>query len=118
MVLARKNAYIDGEHVLGGGYIHSFRAAADIYAKGWFTQPCLATSKLGEDHIMSLLTVAAGYRIADFGRPEDPLAVIWRGLPDHPRDLLANKKLIAHSVRSWSDLTEPEIRGIFRAART
>ncbi|HLH83380.1 MAG TPA: hypothetical protein VKV38_08950 [Trebonia sp.] len=115
--LARQHGYTDGEHTLGGSYIHSFPAADEIYARGWFKQPCLATSRLGEDHIMGLVTVAAGYRIADFGRPEDPMALKWRGLPAHPEDLLAGKKLVTHSVRSWGSMTEDEIRGIFRAAR-
>ena len=118
LALARQHDYTEGEHVLGGSYIHSFRAADDIYARGWFAQPCFATSLLGEDHIMSLLAVAAGYRIADFGRPEDPMALKWRGLPAHPEELLANKKLVTHSVRSWEDLAEDEIRGIFRTVRT
>jgi hypothetical protein len=117
LALARQHDYIDGEQPLGGSYIHSLRAADDICAKGWFSQPCLAASKLGEDHLMGLITVAAGYRIADFGRPEDPLALRWRGLPAHPEDLLANKKLITHSVRYWQSMKEDEIRGIFRAAR-
>lgn len=117
IVLAGQNAYIHGEHVLGGAYIHSFSAADNIYAKGWFKQPCFATSMLGEDHIMGLVTVAAGYRIADFGGPADPIALKWRGLPSHPNKLLANRKLVTHSVRSWESLKESEIRGIFRAAR-
>jgi hypothetical protein len=116
--LAGKHGYVDGEHVLGGGYIHSFEAADDIYRKGWFSQPCFATSKLGEDHLMGLISVAAGYRIADFARPDDPMAVKWRGLPSHPDELLANKKLVTHSVRSWGTLGEAEIRAIFRTART
>lgn len=118
MALARQRGYVDGEHALGGGYIHSFNAAHDILLNGWLRQPCFATSKLGEDHIMGLLTVAAGYRIADFARPEDPMAMKWRGLPSHPDKLLADKKLVTHSVRAWETLDEAEIRAIFRAART
>jgi len=117
VTLARKNEYVYGEHALGGSYIHSQEAAHDIYAKGWFNEPSLATSKLGEDHIMALITVAAGYCIADFGRPEDPMALRWKGLPAHPDELLANKKMLTHSVRFWGALKEPEIRSIFRAAR-
>ena len=115
---AGQHGYVNGEHALGGGYIHSFEAADDMYRKGWFGQPCFASSRLGEDHLMGLLTVAAGYRIADFARPDDPMAVKWRGLPSHPDELLANKKLVTHSVRSWGTLGEAEIRSIFRAART
>ena len=117
LALARKAGYTDGEHALGGAYIHSFAAANSLYRRGWLNQPWLATSKVGEDNIMALLTRAAGYRIADFGGPADPLALQWRGLPAHPADLLAQGKLVTHSVRSWNGLTEREIRAIFAAAR-
>ena len=50
IALARENSYVDGEHALGGSYIHSFRAANTIYSKGWFRETSFATSKLGEDH--------------------------------------------------------------------
>ena len=117
IALARQNAYADGEHALGGCYIHSCKAADDIYAKGWFQQSAFATSKLGEDHIMALITVAAGYHIADFGGPDDPMALTWKGLPAHPNELIARQKLVTHSVRSWESLKESEIRSIFRAVR-
>ncbi len=115
--LARAHGYVDGEHALGGAYIHSYEAASSLYRNGWLDQPLLASSKLGEDQIMALLTRAAGWRIADFGGPEDPMALKWRGLPAHPDDLLARRKLITHSVRGWNDLTEPEIRQTFAQAR-
>jgi hypothetical protein len=115
---ARPNGYVYGEHALGGGYIHRLSLADDIHARGWWDMPSLAPSRLGEDMIMGLLTVAAGYRAADFGRPADPMAMRWRGLPAHPDELLARGKLLTHSVRFWGDLREPEIRSIFRAART
>ena len=66
---------------------------------------------------MALLTIAAGFRIGDFGGPADPLALRWHGLPAHPAELLAGVKLITHSVRSWGDLTEGQIRSIFAEAR-
>jgi hypothetical protein len=115
--LAREHGYEDGEHVLGCAYLHSFPVAHKINQNGWFDQPWLEASRLCDDQIMSLLTVAAGYRIADFGGPADPLALKWQGLPAHPDDLLANGKLVTHSVRSWGGLSEKEIRGIFAAAR-
>lgn len=116
--LAREHGYVDGENVLGAACIHSYQAANAIYERGWFNLPWIEPSGLGDDHIMSLLTVAAGYRLADFGGPMDPLALKWRGLPEHPAELLMKGKLVTHSVRSWNDLTEHEIRGIFAQART
>jgi hypothetical protein len=116
--LAHSHGYRDGESALGGAYIHSYEDPECIYRHGWFSQPWLASSKLGEDHIMALLTMAAGYRIGDFGGPLDPLALKWLGLPAHPADLLTAKKLVTHSVRSWQDLNEQQIRAIFARART
>ena len=115
--LAREYGYIDGEHVLGSAFIHSYQAANCIYRNGWFNQPWIEASELGDDHITSLLTIAAGYQLADFGGPAGPMALKWQGLPAHPADLLSAGKLITHSVRSWDDLTEQEIRGISAQAR-
>jgi hypothetical protein len=115
--LARRNDYIDGDSVLGGAYIHRYEAADRIYKFGWFDQPWMASSKLGEDHIMSLLTMACGYKIEDFSGPMDPMALKWKGLPAHPHQLLASGKLITHSVRSWADLDEDRVREIFANAR-
>jgi glycosyltransferase involved in cell wall biosynthesis len=115
--LARQRGYIDGEHALGAAYVHSYQAASCLRRKGWLNEPRLAPSKLADDHLMSLLTLAAGFRIADFGGPGDPLALKWRGLPAHPSELLADGKLITHSVRSWGDLSERQIRSIFAEAR-
>lgn len=116
--LGRNYGYRDGESALGGAYIHSYKAAEYINRNGWFSLPWLASSRLGEDHIMALLTAAAGFRIKDFGGPADPLALRWQGLPAHPADLLTAGKLVTHSVRSWQDLSERQIRGIFAQART
>lgn len=115
--LARSQGYQDGESALGGAYIHSHEAVTSIYRNGWFDQPWLAASRLGEDHLMALMTVAAGYLIGDFGDPEHPLALRWQGLPAHPADLLASGKLVTHSVRSWQNLNEKQIRHIFATAR-
>jgi hypothetical protein len=115
--LARAHGYTDGEHVLGSACIHSYPAVRWIYDNGLFDQPSLVTSNLCDDHIMPLLTMAGGYRLADFGGPADPLALRWRGLPAHPLDLLAAGKLATHSVRSWQDLDERQIRAIFAQAR-
>jgi hypothetical protein len=115
--LAREHGYVDGEHVLGCAFLLRAGAIRDIDRAGGFSQPWLEASRLGDDQIMSLLTVAAGHQIADFGGPADPLALKWRGLPAHPSGLLAQGKLVTHSVRSWGDLTERQIRSTFAAAR-
>jgi len=115
--LARQHGYVDGEHVLGCAFLLRGQAIRDIDQAGGFSQPWLEASRLGDDQIMSLLAVAAGHQMADFGGPADPLALKWRGLPAHPSDLLEQGKLVTHSVRSWGDLTERQIRSTFAAAR-
>lgn len=115
--LARSHGYVDGEHVLGCAFLLRAEAIQALYENGCFSQPWLEASRLGDDQIMSLMTLASGYKIADFGGPADPIAVKWEELPAHPADLLAQGKLVTHSVRSWGDLSERQIRGIFAAAR-
>lgn len=115
---AQEHGYVYGEHALGAACIQSYPAARRLHEKGWLSHPpWFAPSKLGDDHIMALLTIAAGYRLADFGGPADPLALKWQGLPAHPADMLAKGKLVTHSVRSWCELDERQIRHIFAAAR-
>jgi hypothetical protein len=115
---ALDHGYVVGEHVLGGAYIHSLAAIGHVYRNGWLHQSdLLKNARIGDDHLISMLTIAAGYHIADFSGPTDPMALTWRGLPAHPADLLARGKLVTHSVRSWHELTEPQIRAIFAAAR-
>jgi hypothetical protein len=117
--LARENGYVDGEHVLGGAYIHRYEAIDAIMRNGWLSEATrLGKSIVGEDHMMSMVTIAAGFRIADFGGSAHPMALTWRGLPAHPSDLLERGKLVTHSVRFWQALTEREVRAIFAAART
>lgn len=109
--------YVAGEHALGGAYLHSGAAARALCRAGWLELPELAQSRLGEDHLFALLTVAAGFAIGDFGGPDDPLAITWQGLPAPPTDLLARGKLVTHSVRSFGELGETGIRARFAAER-
>jgi hypothetical protein len=114
---AIKNGYIAGEHALGGAYLHSRSAVRALSELGWLDLPPLRHSHLGEDHLFALLTIAAGFRIDDFGGPGDPLALKWKGLPFAPAELITRKKLVTHSVRSWDNLEEREIRAIFSKSR-
>jgi hypothetical protein len=109
--------YEPGEHALGGAYIHSGAAVESMLQLGLLDDPVLAASGLGEDHLMALATVAAGYAIADFSGPGEPMAVKWRGLPASPDELVRGDALVTHSVRHWEDLGEEQIRGIFRRYR-
>jgi hypothetical protein len=116
-LVAAAPEYVHGEHALGGAVLFRGDTVRQWYRRGMLDYPELGDSLLGEDHLFGLLTVAAGYRIGDFSGPQDPLAVRWIGLPAAPEELLAAGKLITHSVRSWQDLQEAEIREYFAARR-
>lgn len=114
---AEGHGYEPGEHALGGAFLHSAAAVRSLHARGWLDLPPLARSRLGEDHLFALMTVAAGFAIGDFGGPRDPLALRWRGLPDHPDALLDGPALVTHSVRGYGDLDEAAVRERFGRAR-
>jgi hypothetical protein len=114
---AVRNGYVPGEHALGGAYFHSAKAVNVIQQRGMLDLSALRHSRLGEDHLFSLITVASGFRIADFGGPHDPLALKWKGLPNAPAELLSRGKLVTHSVRSWGQVGEREIRRLFADSR-
>lgn len=110
--------YFAGEHALGGAVIYRGDAVRAMHESLLLDLPVFANSRLGEDHIFGLLTRVAGYRTADFSGPDDPMAVRWKGLPAHPKELLKTRKLITHSIRSWNEMSEGEIRAFFAEARS
>jgi hypothetical protein len=114
---AYANGYVLGEHPLGGAYIHRYETVAEIATRGWLATDVFRDSSISEDHLMGLMTVAAGFRIGDFGGPDDPMALRWIGLPASPAELLATGKLVTHSVRQYGDTVEAEIRRQFAAHR-
>lgn len=114
---AREHGYTLGEHALGAAVFFRGDTIREMYRRGMLDYPQLARANIGDDHLLGLLTVAAGYRTGDFSGPDDPLAIRWQGLPAAPGDLLAAGKLITHSVRSWADMPETEIRHYFAAHR-
>lgn len=116
-LVAAAPEYVPGEHALGAALFVRGDTVREWYRRGMLDYPELGGSLLGEDHLFGLLTLAAGYRIADFSGPQDPLAVRWEGLPAAPAELLAAGKLVTHSVRSWGDMHEAEIREFFAARR-
>jgi hypothetical protein len=117
-LIAQAPEYATGEHALGAAVVFRADMVREWSRRGMLDYPELGDCMLGEDHLFGLLTAAAGYRTGDFSGPDDPLAVRWLGLPAAPADLLAAGKLITHSVRSWENMGEGEIRAFFAAHRS
>ena len=115
--LARARGYESGEHCLGAAYVHSPDAVSALVDAGHLRRREFAASRLGEDHLMALLTIASGFGIADFATGDQPLAVRWLGLPDSPERLVDSGKAIVHSVRYWQDMDERAVRAAFADAR-
>jgi hypothetical protein len=116
-LVASAPGYVLGEHALGGAVIYRGEMLREIYRRGLLKFPELANSRLGEDHIFGLITVASGYRTDDFSKPGDPMAARWKGLPFSPDELLKSGKLVTHSIRSWNGMSEQEIRDHFAEVR-
>jgi hypothetical protein len=114
---ASGRGYVPGEHPLGGAYVLSPDLVRELDRRGWLDVPAVARSPVSEDHLFGLMAVAAGFQIGDFGGPDDPFALRWKGLPCSPEELLSRSKLVTHSVRSWADMDERALRRAFAEHR-
>ena len=117
LVEARQNGYELGEHALGAVNVIRTKMVEEIARRGWLELKGLHTSHVPEDALLSLTTRAVGFTIAELGGRDGPFAVTWKGLPASPPQLAASDALVIHSVRSWKDWTEDEIRSFFRDLR-
>ena len=77
----------------------------------------LKNSRMEEDHIFILLAKVVNFDIGEMGAGELPFGVYWKKLPASPKQLLAKKKKIIHSTRSWENMNEHDIRGYFSNIR-
>jgi hypothetical protein len=115
---ARGHGYNVGEHILGAADFQSYACIRTIYNKGYLAEAnVFKDSVISEDHFFSLLSVAAGFELADFATGDKPLGVRWKGLPDAPENLIKQGKKIVHSIKFWEDMNENEIRAYFKNTR-
>jgi len=118
---AESHGYERGEHALGAALVLSRSFVEAAVDRGWVSERGgprgVVHSLLGDDHLLGLLTRATGFRTADFGRPGDPLAVSWRGLPASPEELVRANVSVVHSVKSWGSQVESDTRAEFRRLR-
>jgi hypothetical protein len=111
------NGYELGEHCLGAAYFLSYECLVTMRKKGFLSLDSLKYSRLGDDHIISLIVRASNYKIVDFATGNYPICIKWRGLPCSPDELISRHKKITHSTKSYKEFNEVEIRDYFKKIR-
>ena len=114
---ALKNGYQTGESVFGGSYFMSEKALLALHKASRLPDYRLKTVNLEEDHMFSMLVMAAGFQLGDLSSGSLPMACTWRGLPASPEELYERGKKIIHSTRYWQEQKEEEIRAFFKKKR-
>ncbi len=114
---ARRNGYVDGEHALGGAHLVSRECLRRMAAAGLLPAAGVVTSRMGEDQFLGLVVRAVGLRTLDFATGSKPFALRWHGLPATPPELVAQGKLVVHSVKSRDGLDGSEVREWFTNRR-
>lgn len=114
---ALENGYEPGENIIAPGSMLSYAAAAKLCAHPLFGHPSFRSTRLGDDHLNSLMLRAVGFDLADFATGNFPLGVWLRKIEWSPEDLVRRGKAVVHSVRGYQDLTEEQVRARFRALR-
>jgi hypothetical protein len=114
---ALNNGYEYGDHCLGAAYFISRSCLQTLNEQNLLQREEFRKSKLGEDHIFSLLVRSIDFEIGDFTSGDFPICVRHRGLPCSPDELIKRKKKLTHSTRFWGNMNEQQIRKYFREIR-
>jgi len=118
---ARMNGYSLGEHVLGGAHITTYACLnkmVEMYQYDMLLKDCLHKTNIGEDIIYSLMAFASGFKLGDFGGPNDPMAIAQKNMPLRKEEITDRQKQIIHSVRKGlNGESEKELRAYFRSTR-
>lgn len=111
------NGYELGENVNGPGATLSRRACEALASHPLFGDASFRPTKLGDDHLNSLLLCAIGFKLGDFASGDLPLGVWLRNIEWSPEELVARGKCIVHSVRGYGKEDEAQVRARFKALR-
>jgi hypothetical protein len=114
---ARAHGYEDGENIIAPGSMTSRAACEKMCAHPLYGSPLFRPTKLGDDHLNSLFLRAVGFEPGDFATGDLPLGVWLKNLEWSPEEIVQRGKCVAHSVRSYKDLDEKQVRAEFKKLR-
>jgi hypothetical protein len=107
-----------GTHALGGMSVFQREMIESWDNRGWLFNDKLHSFPIPEDGLMGLLAIASGFTFKDIGGPTGIIDLAWRGLPRHPKELVESDRYVTHSVRSFKEMNESEIRTFFSIRRS
>jgi hypothetical protein len=119
---ARANGYLLGDGVQGGCYALRRPCLAAIERAGWldgadgFRPSAVRGKQVAEDHLITMLTYAAGYTVGELGGPGQAFGLSNDGLPAPPEKLVSEGRLVVHAL-NHRDEAAPAARDFFRARR-
>ena len=114
---ALEQGYEPGENIIAPGSMLSYQAAEKLSDHPLFGHPSFRPTRLGDDHLNSLMLRAVGFDLADFATGDLPLGVWLRKIEWSPEELVRRGKAVVHSVRGYQDLDEEQVRERFRSLR-
>ncbi len=118
---AYRSGWKDGQHILGGIALYNPKLVEKMVAASLLNREPLRRAFLQVDHIYGLLCAACGMEMATFNIPTHPFAVVWRGMPVSPKEIVSRGVKAFHSTRSWKDAErewdEDQIRAFFAERR-
>jgi hypothetical protein len=118
LVDAARGGVWELEFAQAGAYFVSGAAVRAADERGFLAYRQPQWSLQVDDVIMDLVVQAAGFRVASFGAPGEPIASDNLCLPLEPAELLEAGFKVVHSVRSSpAGMSEEDIRAYFHAAR-
>jgi len=115
---ALMNGYEFGENIIAPGSMTSRQACEKMVADPLFGDSSFRPTKLGDDHLTSLLLRSLGFELADFATGDLPLAVWLKRLEWSPEEIVRRGKCVTHSVRSYKELNEEQVRAEFKRLRS
>lgn len=115
--VATRDGFKIATNVFGGANCMSEDCVRKLHAANLLPMRGLGGTRLQEDHLFGPLVWSVGKRFGDLASGRLPFGCAWIGLPDSPANLVAAGKKVIHSIRSWGDMKEPEIRAYFRERR-